>query len=113
MGDDLDMLEARVRHIFRSAGNRARTIAQTAATPVFEDGQLMAFADAGLDGRSWLSRRDGIVRTGEFDHVEPDGQVQAVGDPFLVSGESLMYPGDPAGSAGNVINCRCTQMPLI
>jgi hypothetical protein len=26
---------------------------------------------------------------------------------FEVGGEMLMYPGDPAGSAGNVINCRC------
>jgi len=24
-----------------------------------------------------------------------------------VGGERLMYPGDPSGSAENVINCRC------
>ncbi len=27
---------------------------------------------------------------------------------FDVGGEQLMYPGDPAGSAGNICNCRCT-----
>ena len=27
--------------------------------------------------------------------------------PFIVDGEALMYPGDPNGSAGNTINCRC------
>lgn len=26
---------------------------------------------------------------------------------FMVGGERLEYPGDPSGSAGNVINCRC------
>ena len=27
---------------------------------------------------------------------------------FEVDGEQLAYPGDPSGSPGNVINCRCT-----
>jgi hypothetical protein len=31
-------------------------------------------------------------------------------EPFIVMGEQLDYPGDPVGSAGNVINCRCTQI---
>ena len=30
-----------------------------------------------------------------------------VDDPFIVGGEELMFPGDPNGSPGNVINCRC------
>ena len=32
---------------------------------------------------------------------------------FNVSGEKMMFPGDIKGSAGNVINCRCTvaQIP--
>jgi hypothetical protein len=28
-------------------------------------------------------------------------------EPFEVDGELLDYPGDPTGSAANVINCRC------
>jgi hypothetical protein len=28
-------------------------------------------------------------------------------EPFTVGGASLMYPGDPAGPAEEVINCRC------
>ncbi len=42
------------------------------------------------------------------DHAEADGQEVGMDEPFDVGGEQLMYPGDPAGSAGNVINCRCT-----
>lgn len=41
------------------------------------------------------------------DHADADQQVVNLGDPFEVGGEELMYPGDPAGSDGNVINCRC------
>ena len=31
---------------------------------------------------------------------------------FIVGGEALMYPGDPAGSPGNVINCHCIQIAV-
>jgi hypothetical protein len=30
-----------------------------------------------------------------------------LGARFEVDGESLDRPGDPSGSAGNIINCRC------
>ena len=31
-------------------------------------------------------------------------------EPFIVNGEPLMYAGDPAGSAANVVNCRCVVL---
>jgi len=30
-----------------------------------------------------------------------------------VDDEELDYPGDPAGSPGNTINCRCTILPVL
>jgi hypothetical protein len=30
-------------------------------------------------------------------------------DKFYVGGEAMFAPGDPQGSAANVINCRCTN----
>lgn len=36
-----------------------------------------------------------------------DGQVRAMDDDFDVGGEAMAYPGDPRGSAGNVVNCKC------
>jgi len=111
-GDPLSGLEERLGNTYGIAKNRVKTIAQTTATPVFESGQELAFQDAGIKQKGWLSRRDGDVReevTG--DHVEADGQFVDMSDTFLVTGESLRWPGDPSGSAGNVINCRCTQMP--
>ena len=40
-----------------------------------------------------------------------DPLTAAAGGTFHVGGEALRYPGDPNGSPGNVINCRCTIVP--
>jgi hypothetical protein len=40
-------------------------------------------------------------------HMDSDGQKVDQYEPFDVDGESLQYPCDPAGSAGNTINCLC------
>jgi len=50
-----------------------------------------------------------------FSHRTMDGVRVPMDDPFEVptrfgTTEQLMYPGDPAGSAANVINCRCAQV---
>ena len=55
--------------------------------------------------KSWLASRDGLVRDS---HAFADGQQVGLDEAFSVGGEALRYPGDPAGSGGNVINCRCT-----
>jgi uncharacterized protein with gpF-like domain len=58
----------------------------------------------------WIPTMDERTRGNDekdqFDHTNVPGPV-ALTEPFDVSGEYLMYPGDPDGSAGNVINCRC------
>jgi hypothetical protein len=61
-------------------------------------------------GKQWLS--SGLDKMREW-HAEADGQTQYVEDPFIVNGEDLMYPGDPAGDASNIINCECTMTPII
>lgn len=55
--------------------------------------------------RTWRSTRDNRVRD---THREMDGQVRGLSEPFVSpAGSSLMYPGDPAAPAEEVINCRC------
>lgn len=54
--------------------------------------------------REWIAFIDGREREA---HREANGQRVGMNDDFVVDGESLNYPGDPSGSAGNVINCRC------
>ncbi len=111
-GEGISGLTDRLEERFGIARNKAATIAQTTATPVFESGQQLGFKDAGIKTHGWLSRRDADVRQQETgDHVDADGQFVPIDEAFFVTGESLRFPGDPAGSPGNVINCRCTQMP--
>jgi hypothetical protein len=72
--------------------------------------------------KEWASVEDGRTRdfgegdgvVDEFSHRVMDGVRVAIDEPFEVPNrggftELLMYPGDPAGSAANVINCRCAQ----
>lgn len=44
-------------------------------------------------------------------HLAAHGQVVDVSKPFIVAGESLMFPRDPSGSPENTINCHCLSRP--
>lgn len=59
--------------------------------------------------RVWLATAD--HRTRET-HREAEGQRRRLGVPFSVGGFPLARPGDPAGPAGEVIQCRCTTVLL-
>ena len=61
--------------------------------------------------KEWISAADDRTRDGtesEFDHTSVESPIK-MNDPFIVSSEELMYPGDDSmgASAGNIINCRC------
>lgn len=70
--------------------------------------------------KEWVSVSDHRTRDSDddFDHAAADGQVVEMDQPFRIpksSGgfELLMFPGDPAGSPGNVINCRCSVAHIV
>jgi len=58
----------------------------------------------------WISTVDERSRP---DHMEMDGVRVPFNEDFQVAGEYLEFPGDPRGSPGNVINCRCGYEVLI
>jgi len=62
--------------------------------------------------KRWASILDGKTRTGEFNHVDADGQKVKMNEPFIVSGQRLGRPGDRSlgASIGNTINCRCSAL---
>lgn len=84
---------------------RALRIARTESTTAANQGALL-----GADGsdyqtnKMWLAVLDANTRPA---HVTANGETVALDETFLVGGESLAFPGDPAGSAKNIINCRC------
>lgn len=65
--------------------------------------------------KTWRSQGDSRVRTppdSRFDHLFVDGQKVATDEPFTVSGERLLHPGDTSlgASSGNIVRCRCSAI---
>jgi hypothetical protein len=108
-GESIDDLATRVRHVFQVASeSRAVTIARTEVIGAYNGAASLGAAQLPADvaaGQEWIATRDGRTREA---HSSADGQIVAIGVPFDVGGASLAYPGDPAGGAKNVVNCRCT-----
>lgn len=61
--------------------------------------------------KSWMATADSRTRQSHLaahrryaDHPIP------IGEPFIVGGAELMFPGDPNGPAEETIHCRCKSM---
>lgn len=85
-------------------GYRAEMIVRTEGTRAANYGvQIGANAyDYEVD-KTWISVPDNRRR---HSHAMVDGQVRDINERYS---NGLMFPGDPEGSAKEVINCRCTQ----
>lgn len=84
---------------------RANLIARTETHGAANFGATAAAKETGLPlQKEWISAEDARTRP---DHDAANGQIVGRDTPFRVGGESLMYPGDPRGSAANTCNCRC------
>jgi hypothetical protein len=90
--------------------DRAELIARTESGAVTEEAQFITYEASGVPFKRWLTTLDGRERE---DHFDAHGQIRSIDEPFNVGGEELMYPLDPAGSAKQVCNCRCTQIPVL
>jgi len=107
----------RIREIAPTkSASRAQTIARTEVHAASQaSAQDVAEASGVAMVRVWVSSQGERTRTiadgAQFDHLAADGQRVGMNEPFVIEGvggdEQLQYPGDPMGSAGNVINCRC------
>ena len=87
------------------SGFRAALIARTETHTSSQWAQVTAIRDTGLQLRKeWVSAADERTRS---NHRDANRQTVGMDESFTVGGEQLEFPGDPAGSAGNVINCRC------
>jgi len=93
---------------------KADRIIRTEAHRVREQGTQNAFEQAKAEGvqmkKRWGAALDDRTRD---EHGAADGQEVGVDEKFMVGGEELEYPGDPSGSAENVINCRCSMEPVV
>jgi len=87
---------------------RAATIARTEVHNANQYGTMQGYKQGGLPIKIWVSVIDPNTRGADPDdeanHLTLDGEERPVDMPFS---NGLMFPGDPAGSAAEVINCRC------
>jgi len=84
---------------------KALRIARTEVVAASNEGVKVGAEDLpGNKEKVWISTFDERSRP---EHMEMDGVRVAFNENFTVDGESLEFPGDPNGSPGNIINCRC------
>lgn len=107
-GENLSDIKDRVRDVFNGnmTEKRARQIARTEAHTATSNGRFGLLQRQGIEEHEWLSARDEHVRES---HLRVDGDRVEVGTEFS---NGLKFPGDPGGEAGEVINCRCTTLPV-
>jgi hypothetical protein len=120
-GDDIPTVTQRVDEVLTVSGserwsNRARTVARTETMGATNAG---AYRSAVLEAEArgdvapfklWLSTDDTRTRP---THVDADRQRTLLSEPFRVGTSALLFPGDPRGAAAEVINCRCTMLPIV
>lgn len=109
--------------IFKSPMARAEVIVRTEVNRTFSVAQQQRLGDAaaamkkvGLQPmKYWLSAEDDRVRPEHAAAASRYSKEKAipVDQPFVVGGEKLMHPVDPAGSAWNTIQCRCVSVPVV
>lgn len=117
-GEGIQKLSRRISSVQEDlAGYRAERIARTETASSVNFGAYASYKAEGVDTVEWIATRDGRTRNyddgDEFDHLVMDGKTANIDEGFDVGGETLMFPGDPAGSAANVINCRCAVAPKV
>ena len=89
---------------------RAMRVVRTEGTTIANGSSDLAWKQAGVKSKQWLSTIDGVVRD---THAAADSQEVGINDKFFVGGESADYPGDYNLSAAERINCRCTHIPVL
>lgn len=97
------------------AKSRALMIARTETGTSVNIGQVATYKATGVEKKEWVSTYDDRTRES---HIEMMGKVVSIDETFEVENseggvDNMLFPLDPNGSAGNVINCRCSILPVI
>lgn len=110
LGMDIDVMQEQVAKIGQFATGRAEAIARTETLGAYNGGDwdgYKALAEFGPTHKMWLATADARTRPS---HVEVNGTVVEMDEPFQVGGVSMMRPHDPGAPAAEVVNCRCTTL---
>lgn len=108
--EGLNELTDRIKTTLGSNRARALGIARTQTAGAVGTGRHAGMQAAGVELKAWLTSGDSQVR----DSHKTAGVKYAEGipleQPFVLDKCSVMYPGDPGGTAAEIINCRCLEI---
>ena len=107
-GETISELADRLKDLFDGERAHALTVARTETVRAYNAASVEAWKQTGeVEEMEWMTAQDDAVRES---HREIDGETAKIGDSFSIG---LKFPGDPAGEAGETINCRCTLAPVL
>lgn len=96
-----------ISNVSKAPLSRSKTIARTEGHRIQQtstrDAQQAAKAKGADVLKQWDAALDGRTRDS---HRHVDGEIRELEEKFS---NGLMFPGDPSGSAAEVVNCRCTS----
>jgi uncharacterized protein with gpF-like domain len=113
-GETRRELMARISAAFDEIGRgRAETIANTETAAAFNYSRDKAMREAGVTHKKWLHSQSPLIKEPRPTHLEADGQIQPIDEPFDVGGVQFMRPADDSLGAGpeDIINCHCVAIP--
>ena len=110
-GMGINDISRMIRKDLEQNANNSVRIARTETTRVMNSSRQDSMEHAEKRGlkmkKIWVATNDDRTRDS---HADIDGEEVDIDKPFS---NGLMYPGDPAGDAEEVINCRCTMITQI
>ncbi|CAI6074384.1 hypothetical protein PAECIP112173_02326 [Paenibacillus sp. JJ-100] len=90
---------------------RAQRISRTMSTAAANGGKLEGWKQSEVaKGKKWRSAAGTRTRK---THRKANGQTVDLDKLFKVGRSKLMYPGDPAGSPEEIMNCRCSMQLVL
>lgn len=116
-GETFEQIAGNLRSRFdESYRNQFRTVAKTEILTAVSQG--LRWNNQALNQvftevkKAWLSQGDDVARE---EHVgfEELGEIGSNDVWTAPDGSTLAFPRDPSGSAGQIINCRCTMISVI
>lgn len=113
-GESLEQTAKRFTQLTEMNYRQSVRYARTATTGAQNAGRVDGYKRAEKLGvnmkQIWLSTLDSRTR---HEHRVLDGQEVDVGEPFIMDGFKIKYPGDPAAPAHLLYNCRCTVIAKV
>jgi HK97 family phage portal protein len=91
---------------------QAQTIARTETLKYTETSRYETLTAMGFEEKEWIHSEHSNARPG---HEALNGTVVKLGEYFVdpVTGDKLMFPGDPNAPVGAVANCGCTFVEYV